>query len=228
MLREPAKIAQWHGWDVPDLDEEIDQIYFSDAVESNDHKELTVDGGDRFILEPVPDGIQVSVKRAPADENSEWGDFADEITDGWSIFLQQLRFSLERHPNGHRRTAYFGGVPREPGSIMAKLGLDKLPDAGEEYTATLPTGVQLSGRVWFKTDRQLGLTVHSYAEHGDGLLVLADQDPGDGGPDGASSMLIASSYDLGAKALREMWAGWEAFRAENYPEADELATSELK
>ena len=38
MLREPSKVAQWHGWQAEDLDSEIKEIYFSgDVQESPDH-----------------------------------------------------------------------------------------------------------------------------------------------------------------------------------------------
>ena len=29
--------------------------------------------------------------------------------------------------------------------------------------------------MWFRSNHQVGLTVHGYAEHGDGLLIVADQ-----------------------------------------------------
>lgn len=223
MLREPALIAQWHGWDLPGLDEEIREIYFGNVTEAADHTGLTLEGGDRFVLRPVPDGILVSLIRGPADPDAEWPD--EEITEGWAVFLQQLRFALERHPHGVRRTAYFGGTARDGVPLISRLGLDGLPAAGEEYKAALPFGPELEGRVWFRNQDQIGLTVHSYAEHGDGLLVVSDRAARSAG-DPVDSMLIASCYGLGARALREIWAGWDAFRAEHYPES-ELTTSRL-
>ena len=57
MLREPAKVAQWHGWEADDLAAEINEIYFGpNVVESADHTCLIVDGGDIFALKPVPAG----------------------------------------------------------------------------------------------------------------------------------------------------------------------------
>ena len=108
MLREPAKVAQWHGWEADDLAAEINEIYFKDSVvEGPDHTSLTVDGGDEFALKPVPAGTQVSVTRAALDHNSEWAAWDEDITQSWLTFLQQLRFALEHHPHGKRRTAFF-------------------------------------------------------------------------------------------------------------------------
>jgi hypothetical protein len=75
------------------------------------------------------------------------------------------------------------------------------PQPGEEYSLTLGTGEEVSGRVWHKTNHQVGLTVHSYAEHGEGLLIVADQPViADKRPDGGS-LVILSLYDLGAASM---------------------------
>ena len=58
----------------------------------------------------------------------------------------------------------------------------------------------------------MGLTVHGYAEHGDGLLIVADQPViEDVRPDGGS-LVIVSTYDLGAHRLESIQSllGWLA------------------
>ncbi|MDQ1624381.1 MAG: hypothetical protein QOH19_2799, partial [Actinomycetota bacterium] len=73
MLREPSKLAQWHGWEAEDQAAEINEIYFSpNVIEGADHTSLVVDGGDVFTLTPVPAGTEVSVTRAAVDHDSEW------------------------------------------------------------------------------------------------------------------------------------------------------------
>lgn len=68
----------------------------------------------------------------------------------------------------------------------------------------------------------MGLTVHSYAEHGDGLLIVADQPAiPDVRPDGGSLGII-STYDLGAHRLEAIRNHWDTWRAENYPTSDPL------
>jgi hypothetical protein len=222
MLREPSKVAQWHGWESDELADEINEIYFSkNVVEGPDHTELTVNNGDVFELKPVPTGTEVCVTRSGVDHNSEWAAWDEDITQGWLIFLQQLRFALERHPHGKRRTCYFS-VPGSGGSAIEKLGLKDVPAPGEEYSLTLGTGEEVSGRVWHKTNHVVGLTVHSYAEHGEGLLIVADQPViPDKRPDGGS-MVILSLYDLGAGSMETIRSLWDDWRSENYPTSEPI------
>ena len=220
MLREPSWIAQWHGWEADDQAAEIKEIYLKDTVvESPDHTSLTVNGGDIFTLKPVPNGTTVSVTRAALDHNSEWAAWDEDITQAWLTFLQQLRFALERHPHEKRRTLFFS-FPGSSGSGIEKIGLQDVPAPGEDYSLTSATGEEISGRVWYKSNHQVGLTVHSYADHGDGLLIVADQPViEDVRPDGGS-LVIISTYGLGAHSLESIRAGWDKWRAENYPTSD--------
>ncbi|GAA1118175.1 SRPBCC domain-containing protein [Arthrobacter flavus] len=228
MLREPAKVAQWHGWDYDGLAEEIRLIFFSPGVvEGQDHRSLTLEDGDTFLLEPGPDGTVVTVECGVPEPESEMADWYADITEGWISFLQQLRFALERHPNTDRHTAFFAGTPADGSALVDRLGAGSVGEPGEHYSLTLPGGQEITGRVWFRTEHQLGLTVAQYAEHGDGLLILAEQPLTEGVRDEPSSLVIASTYALGAKALHGVWDGWEAVRREHYPDADPLITSAL-
>lgn len=156
MLREPSLVAQWHGWEADDLTDEIKQIYFNtDVVEGPDHTSLTVNGGDVFELHPVSGGTEVKITRAALDHDSEWAEWDEDITQGWLTFLHQLRFALERHPHGQRRT-HFISVPGKGGLTIEKLGMGDLPPVGEEYSLTLATGEKISGKVWFKSLRPGG------------------------------------------------------------------------
>ncbi|MET4146695.1 SRPBCC domain-containing protein [Arthrobacter sp. UYCo732] len=217
MLREPAKVAQWHGWEADELAAEINEIYFgSKVVEAPDHTSLTANGGDVFDLKPVASGTEVRVTRAALDHNSEWAAWDEDITQGWLTFLQQLRFALEHHPHGQRHTLFIE-VPGGSGSAIEKLGLSEVPKPGEPYQLTLATGEEISGKVWYRSNHQVGLTVHGYAEHGDGLLIVADQPViEDVRPDGGA-IVIASTYDLGAHKLESIQSSWDGWRAENYP-----------
>ncbi|WP_350000754.1 SRPBCC domain-containing protein [Pseudarthrobacter sp. WHRI 8279] len=224
MLREPSKVAQWHGWQAEDLDSEIKEIYFSgDVQESPDHTSLTVHGGDVFELKPVPNGTQVSVTRGALDHDSEWAAWDEDITQGWLTFLQQLRFALERHPHGKRHTLFLH-LTEGQGSAIEKLGLSDLPAPGENYKVKLGTGEEISGTVWYKTSHQVGLTVHDYAEHGEGLLVVADHPAiKDVREEGEGSLVIVSTYDLGAARLESARSSWDAWRAENYPASEPVS-----
>ncbi|MHA7154625.1 SRPBCC family protein [Arthrobacter sp. TMN-50] len=228
MLREPAKIAQWHGWDYDGLAEEIRLIFFSpDVAEAPDHLVLTLEDGDTFTVVPGPDGTAVTVERGQPEPGSDLADWHEDITEGWISFLQQLRFALERHPNTDRHTAFFSGTPADGRSAVDRLGAGSVGEPGDSYTLTMPGGEELTGRVWFRTERQLGLTVAQYADHGDGLLILAEQPIADGVRDKPAAMVIASTYALGARALHGVWNSWERVRRDFYPDADPLVTSDL-
>lgn len=220
MLREPSKVAQWHGWQAEDLESEIKEIYFSDVQEAPDHTSLTVHGGDTFELHPEAGGTRVSVTRAAVDHDSEWAAWDEDITQGWLTFLQQLRFALERHPHGKRHTLFLH-LTEGKASAIEKLGLSDLPAPGEPYQLTLGTGEDIRGKVWYRTSHQVGLTVHSYAEHGEGLLVVADHPAiKDVRAEGDGSLVIASTYDLGAGAFDAIRQSWDSWRSENYPASE--------
>ncbi len=222
MLREPSKVAQWHGWEYDELEEEIKQIFFTDVEEDDHHCILTVNGGDRFTLKPVEDGTEVRLERAPRDSGDEWEAYYDDITEGWLTFLQQLRFALERHPQTKRHTTFFSGTAGESdGPIAEELGLTGLPEPGEPYSVTAGSGEDLTGKVWFRSDRQPGLTVDSYADHGHGLLIVADTPANDDHPNGGG-MAIATTYDLGAKDLRSIRERWDQWRRQHYPESEPI------
>lgn len=220
MLREPSKVAQWHGWEYEDLDDEIKQIYFTDATEDEKHSVLTVNGKDRFLMEPVSDGTQVTLERAPRDSSTTEEDY-DVVTEGWITFLQQLRFALERHPKANRTTIFFSGTPLSSRPIAEQLGLTGLPEPGDEYSVHAATREDLSGKVWFRSEHQLGLTVNHYADHGRGLLILADTPPTKDRPDGGA-MVIASTYELGAKDLNAIRSHWDSWRQQNLSDSEPL------
>lgn len=224
MLREPSLLAQWHGWNYGDggLAEEIRQIYFTDAVEQEDHLGLTLGSGDRFVLQPAGDGTRLTIRRTAVGGDSDWAEFDADITEGWISFLHQLRFALEHHPRGTRQTSFLSGSTGTPASVLDRLGLADLPDVGEPYQVTAATGEELTGRVWYRTERQLGLTVTGYADHGGGLLIVADQPPAEGRPDGGV-MVIVSSYGLGARDLAQLRGRWDAWREANLPGSEPMS-----
>ncbi|WP_427016275.1 SRPBCC domain-containing protein [Pseudarthrobacter sp. P1] len=217
LLREPALIAQWHGWEMDGLAEEIREIYYGDVTEGANHLRLELGMGDVFALEPVADGTVLTMSRGRA--TGEWEKYDADISEGWQMFIQQLRFMAEHHPHTPRRTVYADGQTTAATTIWEALGIDIgwLPEPGEDYEATLTTGQRISGKVWYRTDTQLGLTVKDYAEHGDGLLILAEQAPLEGIREHQGALLIASTYGLGAAALDSVGSHWDSFMETRYP-----------
>lgn len=217
MLREPSLVAQWHGWEAEGLEDEIRQIYFTNATEAADHKSLDLGGRYTFTLEPVGDGTVLTV--APGSEGGQEPD--EDVLEGWQTFVQQLRFALERHPNAKRQTTYFADDSAPSGGVLRNLGLDSLPAPGEDYEATLSTGETVAGKVWFRSAHQVGLTVHSYADHGDGLLIVADLPRTRARPDGGTRLLV-TTYGLGARALAELRSHWDGWRRRHFPSSAPL------
>ena len=116
-FRDKEKLRHWHGWDIPELDAEIDHIYFTNAEE--DGTTLIVHGHDTFALSAVPEGTRVVLTRAPKGTSPEWDDYYEDITEGWITFLHQLKFAHEFHPGEERRTLFW---PSE-----VDLGVDGKP-----------------------------------------------------------------------------------------------------
>lgn len=109
-LRNKEKIRHWHGWEDPGLDAEIDLIYLTGFTEDEDAHTLNVQGGDRFVVEPHEGGSKITLTRAAHGDNPEWDAYYDDITEGWTTFMHQLAFALDRHPGEERRTLFYAGA----------------------------------------------------------------------------------------------------------------------
>ena len=202
-FRDPAVVRQWHGWQYEGLDDEIRCIFSEGTVASEAERTLHI-GGHLFSLEDGGTRTVVRVTRAgPVEPVSgpDGAELPDEIEEGWLSFLQQLRFLLARHPSGARRTIFRSVDTRgsDATTVAGLLGLGGVAGLvpGERYSATVATGEQLAGELWFRSPRQLAVTVDAW---GDGLLLLA----------GAGSVTL-STYGLDEATfalLEERWDRW--------------------
>ncbi|MGW7680259.1 SRPBCC family protein [Kribbella sp. NPDC054772] len=216
-LRNKEKIRHWHGWEYegPEggLNEEIDLIYFTQAVE--DGTTLRLGNGDEFAVEAVEGGSRVTLTRAPKGADPDWDAYYDDVTEGWITFLNQLRFAVERHSGEPRHTLFFSGTGAV--SPITELGVAGQP-AGAAYELDL-VGQAAKGEIWYTSEHQVGLTVDAW---GNGLLVLSHIPPGEQKPDGAT-MAILSLY--GETDRGELEARWRAWWGERYPEELKLPGS---
>jgi uncharacterized protein YndB with AHSA1/START domain len=208
-LRDKEKIRHWHGWEDPQLDAEIDLIYFSDGSVEDGYT-LTTPNGDRFVVEPWEGGSKVTLTRAAYGADPDWDAYYDDITEGWITFVHQLRFALERHPGSARRTLFYSGTGVRSTGPAELLGLDGV--VGSEYQAEV-VGEAVSGSVWFRSEHQVGLTVDQW---GDGLLVLSYIAPGEAKPSGAA-MAVLTLYDLGDNEREQLGERWQDWWATSYP-----------
>lgn len=205
-LRDPELIRRWHGWHVEGLDEEITEIYLSDFTEDPEQYTLRL-GVDNFSLHAVGDSTIVRLTRAPRGTQPDWDAYYDDITEGWTTFLHQLRFGIERHGLSDRRTVFLTGATRSPATELLGLGEAAAQPVGSTYKAMLATGDEWSGTVWNRTDNQVFLTV---AEHDDSLLVLARQPVTDFRPDGGW-MLLFNAYGFDNADFAELERRWTAW-----------------
>ncbi|HET6627356.1 MAG TPA: hypothetical protein VFG63_13290 [Nocardioidaceae bacterium] len=207
-FREPELIREWHGWEYDGLGDEIQEIYLDTATISEDHRTLHL-GSHLFNFFEDDGATRLDVHRAPLSDDSAWAPFVADIDEGWTSFVQQLRFLVERHRGEHRHTIFYGGAPKDPAvSPVRQLGLGqvRLQDVGAPYVATVGTGDALTGTVWFTAPHQLGLTVDAW---GDGLLVVGDGTAA--GPPYAKGEAILTTYGLDDRAraaLAERWSSW--------------------
>ena len=163
---------------------------------------IELDDGSRFEVERRDDDTtRVRVTMAAPADGKDWDAFYDDIREGWTSFLHQLRFALEQHPGAPRRTLQLDG------DGPADLGLADPPAPGGAYALTTPWGEAWTGRVHFRNPHQIGLTVEGY---GPGLVVLHDQPPARRPPHGGA-MAIVTAYgldDAAFAALEERWTAW--------------------
>jgi hypothetical protein len=210
-LRDPAEIGRWFGWKYPGLKEEIEMIFVGGAEADEPARCIRFPHtGDVFTLESQGDRTIVRLTRAAPAEGT-WDDIYDDVVEGWTTFLQQLRFTLGRHARDERRTVYLSGRTRgagDPNPIDA-LGFQTLSGTsiGDSYSLTVATGDRLDGSVWFRSKHQIGVTVDTF---GDGLLVIATRPATDTSPHGGG-MAVLTLYgqdDVAFEACRARWHGW--------------------
>lgn len=205
-MRDPARIAQWFGWDATTLESEIKYIFVDHAVGEDVRRILSFQGtADSFQVINQGDHCLLRFIRAgAAGDDSDWDGAHEDMTEGWLAFITQLKFALERHPGEPRRTIYLSGKPAEDEDLFpprAGLGAAGLMAEGAHYRLDPGLGAPLTGQVFRRSRRQLALTVDAY---GDGLLLISDHSNGGGS-------VIITTYGLpddAFEALRGRWTTW--------------------
>ncbi|QTE29332.1 SRPBCC family protein [Pengzhenrongella sicca] len=214
-LRDLSQLHQWFGWDYDGLDAEIELIFATEAVEGADGEVRTVawPDGDAIAVAPSEGGTRLTISRTAPGSSPESG--PDEIDEGWIQFAHQLRFMLERSPEGPRRTVSaidLDGGPVGAGPVY-RLGVaasDGVPVGGRwEVTRTIGTARdQVGGRIWYRTKFQAGYTVEDPA--GEALLVVQRVPVTQRPPHGRVS-LVMSTFGLDDEtfaAVQRRWTTW--------------------
>ncbi|CAG7584374.1 hypothetical protein ACVH9Z_08785 [Rhodococcus opacus] len=208
-LRDPELIRRWHGWDYAGLADEIREIYFDDVTEDAAACTLALNGADTFSLHEHEGTTLVRITRPARSGDPAADDWYDDVTEGWTTFLQFLKFGIERHGLDERRTLFLEGPVAEGDSARHLLGLDKLEGmtVGDHFTVVAETGDLLHGVVCFVGEHQTAVSVDDL---GPGLLQFGEQPVNAARPHGGAQILLAA-YDLDDEEwaeLDERWREW--------------------
>lgn len=197
-LRDPALIRRWHGWHSEGLDDEIALIFGTEGADDEAHR-LQANAGDLFEVDPVAGGSRVRITRAPYVPGDEWSAYYDDITEGWTSFLQQLKFMHERHPGEDRRTIF-------------RMGRGE-PDVPERLLSSVPTRV---GDTWYTAERQQGRLL---PDLGPGLLILVAKEPAadETGRIVVDASAIVTCYGLDDDRFAEEEDRWNSWWRGGYP-----------
>jgi hypothetical protein len=212
-LRDPAAIRRWHGWEYDDhggLDGEIDVIFHQGVTADEVAGTITIGDGSRFELEDR--GLETVVRVTMPVPAAGWDEYYDDVREGWTSFIAQLRFALEHHPAEERRTLQLDGAGARPADPAA-IGLDDVADPGAPYAGTTAWGEPLSGRVLLRTAHQVVMTVDAY---GPGLIALHAKPPAKRPPHGGG-MAIVTAYGLDDDAFAALERRWRTWWEEHYP-----------
>ena len=201
-LRDPVEIRRWFGWETPDIAQEINMI-FVDGAKADEAAGLIQFGewegvADRFELSERGDRTVLSVVRTGTPPEGGWEASHNEVVEGWTSFIQQLRLYLETHRGDTRRTLWLSSNAG-PGAIEA-LGLIGVGAVGSHYARVLSPGDEVSGEVWFWSRHQVGVVV---AEWSGGLLIAGDREAG-----GTALLTVHGLSDAEFNALETRWKTW--------------------
>jgi hypothetical protein len=126
-----------------------------------------------------------AVMPGPLDD-AAWEDVYDGMEEGWRTFFQQLRFWLEHHPAGRRRTIYLTGRA-----------------VGEHVLAAVD--LESAGEIWHESRYQ-----RMHVDRDAHLVGVAARQPLTGREPGPISVTV-TTYGLDDAAfagVRERWSAW--------------------
>lgn len=216
-LRDPAQVARWFGWESDSLPAEVDFIFVEHATADEATGVIAFNGtSDRFELTADGAGSRLRVVRAAPADGAAWTDVYEDMTEGWIMFVQQLKFGLEKEGLAPRRTLWMS-LPkgeREGLRPLAALGLANLTGGhvGDAVSITLPTGDTVSGNLWHVSKYQVAVTVDAWA----GLLNVHDAGSWTGGGGHGPGAVMITAYGLDEAAFAELEGRWKAWWAERY------------
>lgn len=210
-IRDRDQIERWFGWDADSLAEEIEYIFSTHAIEDAARHIVQFDDmKDRFELEAQGQNCVLRVVRAVAEEEATWEKYYDGMVEGWINFVQQLKWAMEAHDLGPRRTLFYSGPAIEDHGVPSEeLGLAEVYDLrpGTSLSGMRTPDAAPLGALWHTSAFQIGVTV---PEWGNGMLIITDQ-PATKDSDAPRGYCILTTYgmrDEAFAALDRKWSAW--------------------
>lgn len=217
-LRDREQVARWFGWESDSLAAEVDYIFFDHATANEATHVIAFEGvNDRFELTAEGSGSRLRVIRAAPADGTAWTDVYEDMTEGWIMFVQQLKFGLEKEGLAPRRTLWLS-LPkgeRDGARPLEALGLADLTSGhvGDAVSRDLPTGDTVSGNLWHVSKYQVSITVDAWA----GLLNVHDARSWTGGGGHGPGMVMITAYGLDEATFADLEGRWKAWWNTRYP-----------
>jgi hypothetical protein len=215
-LRRPELVRRWYGWDEPDLDDEIDRVFFREAIvhrpESglpmgwlrwHNHDAIEMRGG--WGTRPR---TTIVVRRLDYDLVGSYDRGRDETDERWITWIEQLHYALTYHLGEDRHAFAMHDLDADrPDRLLDRAGLHGMRGipVGGAVEIRRPDGTLLGGTLEYRARYQFGVALT-----GGSLLVVQVASPASHKPNGAVSAYW-STYGLddgGLDAARERWLGW--------------------
>ena len=149
----------------------------------------------------------------------DWDDQYDAMTEGWRLFMFNLRLHLE-HFRGRRATALLPtatwDLPRNDAwrELARRLAIDAHPSVGDTVDVRLPDGLGLTGTVAGSGDHSMSLVLERPAE---GTAFIAAEGAGGQASVSIWSYLYGDDGVEAAERDASRWAVWLAADAPSAP-----------
>ena len=180
----------------------------------NPPQRVLFDGGEgvdglafEWLIEARDGSCVVRLVNSGFGNGGEWDDHYDAMTEGWKMFLANLRLHLEHFPGESASASLpMGHWPVAPGDAWERLresfGLSPHPEPGAQISVTIPdsrNGMTLSGTVVEATPTRLSLLLDKPAP---GTAFIAAEPRGDGG---SEMSMWSYLYGPGRQDLADRW-----------------------
>lgn len=186
-------------------------------------KRIVFDGGDdepglafEWLVEARHGGgCVVRLVNSGFGTGEEWDEQYDGMTDGWPMFLTNLRLHLEHFPGQSAAAAipiaYWSGQRTAVWRRLAdELGVDAAPTVGERYEVAAAGAPALSGTVVEATPWRVSLLLDGPAP---GTALVAAEGSGDSTGVSVWLYLYGPGRETIAAREQEAWGAWLAARA---------------